>query len=575
MRPAATSSLESERQFLFWHALVRDVAYAELPRAARATKHRDAGAWLEEQAGDRVEEFSSVLAHHFTTALDLARAVDDETLAAELLGPTVRFLSLAGDRTLLLDVDGASRQWARALELIPRRNAERPWLLARYAIVLDMLGRTEESIRAFEEAVSGLRKLGDLRRAAYVLTFLMTLLHDIGRKEAEDRCREALALLEGDGPSRELVWVLYNACVYHSSDGDVRLARELGQRAFETATELGLSPRSTESGFNMYRGALMAHGLSRCRLGDAGGLADLRDVSETERELGYTGPFTLNYAVILSMVEGAPQALRVYESAREDFLRYGRRTSALHALSGIFETLCAAGAWDRALAEAKGLVDQLEDVGHLADLYTVQTWRAMVLLRRGEHERVASLVEPVLQARPEIQVPGAVTLCAHIASLRAGGSLVQGRVALGRAFEEAMGRSPFYEISMLPEVLRAAKEVGSERFLRSLCEWIEPVLPVPRTTLDYGEALLAELQGRWEEAAAAFAAAAQSWRDFGVPYEEAQSLLGDGRCLLALDRAPEAAPALERARVLFTELGARPTLAEVDRLLGETNAEAH
>ena len=59
-----------------------------------------------------------------------------------------------------------------------------------------------------------------------------------------------------------------------------------------------------------------------------------------------------------------------------------------------------------------------------------------------------------------------------------------------------------------------------------------------------------------------------------MPYEEAQALLGQGRCLVALDRAPAAAPVLEQAREIFARLGARPALEETDVLLAQTEAEA-
>ena len=52
-----------------------------------------------------------------------------------------------------------------------------------------------------------------------------------------------------------------------------------------------------------------------------------------------------------------------------------------------------------------------------------------------------------------------------------------------------------------------------------------------------------------------------------MPYEEAQALLGQGRCLMALGRAPQAAPVLAAAREIFARLGARPALKETDALL--------
>ena len=55
-----------------------------------------------------------------------------------------------------------------------------------------------------------------------------------------------------------------------------------------------------------------------------------------------------------------------------------------------------------------------------------------------------------------------------------------------------------------------------------------------------------------------------------IPYEEAQALLGQGRCLVALERAPEAAAPLAAAREIFARLGAVPALAETEEWLGRT-----
>ena len=71
VRAVRRSSIEGEREFTFWHALVRDVAYGQIPRAARAAKHVAAARWIERVAGDRVEDHAEILASHYVTALDL------------------------------------------------------------------------------------------------------------------------------------------------------------------------------------------------------------------------------------------------------------------------------------------------------------------------------------------------------------------------------------------------------------------------------------------------------------------------------------------------------------------------
>jgi predicted ATPase len=66
--------MQGEAEYAFWHILTCDVAYAQIPRASRATRHVGAAAWIESKAPGRVEDLADVLAYHYATALDLARA---------------------------------------------------------------------------------------------------------------------------------------------------------------------------------------------------------------------------------------------------------------------------------------------------------------------------------------------------------------------------------------------------------------------------------------------------------------------------------------------------------------------
>ena len=103
LRPARLSSVEGQTEYSFWHALTRDVAYGQIPRSARAAKHEAAADWLEQMAGDRVADHADLLAHHTTEALALASAAGQAT-DAELELRAARYLVLAGDRALELDV---------------------------------------------------------------------------------------------------------------------------------------------------------------------------------------------------------------------------------------------------------------------------------------------------------------------------------------------------------------------------------------------------------------------------------------------------------------------------------------
>src|SRR2546426_3947350 len=118
LRPARMASMQGQAEYAFWHILIRDVAYGQIPRAARATKHRGVAEWIEAVAGDRVFDHAELLAYHYRAALDLARAasVPDVTQLEERAR---RFLVLAGDRAINLDVTRAISYYRQAGSLFP------------------------------------------------------------------------------------------------------------------------------------------------------------------------------------------------------------------------------------------------------------------------------------------------------------------------------------------------------------------------------------------------------------------------------------------------------------------------
>src|SRR5205807_8460973 len=74
IRRERRSAVAGEAQYAFLHALVRDVAYGQIPRAERAEKHQRAAEWLASLAGDRAEDHAEMIAHHYREALALAEA---------------------------------------------------------------------------------------------------------------------------------------------------------------------------------------------------------------------------------------------------------------------------------------------------------------------------------------------------------------------------------------------------------------------------------------------------------------------------------------------------------------------
>jgi len=87
------SSVPGETRYTFAHVLVRDVAYGQIPRAARAGKHAAAAAWIESLGW--AEDHAEMLAHHYLAALDLARSAGQDTAGlARRAGRTWRLIEI-------------------------------------------------------------------------------------------------------------------------------------------------------------------------------------------------------------------------------------------------------------------------------------------------------------------------------------------------------------------------------------------------------------------------------------------------------------------------------------------------
>ena len=130
IRPERESSIEGEAEFAFVHALVCDVAYAQLTKADRAAKHAALAQWLEERTAGRTEDLAEVLAYHYGTALELASSCGLEIEDA-LVEPTSRYLAMAGGRAAPLDAAAAAAHFARAERVSAKAARSEGWLLSR------------------------------------------------------------------------------------------------------------------------------------------------------------------------------------------------------------------------------------------------------------------------------------------------------------------------------------------------------------------------------------------------------------------------------------------------------------
>jgi DNA-binding SARP family transcriptional activator len=156
VRRRAGSSLAGEREYVFKHALTREVAYSLLPAARRARLHAGFAEWLERRGS--ADEDAGLLAHHYAESVGSGAAGtpwrNEPARADELATKAVAWLRRAAElATLRYDLTDAIAllDQALAIETDTRVRIE----ILRAAGTMHMLGYDTESFRRrLEEALA-------------------------------------------------------------------------------------------------------------------------------------------------------------------------------------------------------------------------------------------------------------------------------------------------------------------------------------------------------------------------------------------------------------------------------------
>ena len=569
VRPARTSSMEGESEYAFWHLLVRDVAYGQIPRAERARRHRSAAAWIERKAGgERVEDLAEVLAHHYLQALELAEATGDAEQAGELAAPARRFLALAGERALGLDTAQAEARLARALELTPSDDVERPNLLVRWADAAMQAGRPRESAEALDQALVSLRARGDTEAAALALQLRSQVafrLGDGGMWLA--LAAEAVALLEPETPGPALVDAYAQLASTRSIAGAYAEAIAAADRARSLAETLGLPAPARALGYRGY---------ARIWLGDADGLAEMERALALLVEGGAGRDAAVlqnNLAIARYPSQGPARALAAFEEGIA-FCELRGLAEAANVLEGNCPKLLSELGHPELALERVGLLAAAAEAS--GDKYSVIEPRAVELatrVARGEREAARAGADWLIQAARAVGTAEMVVFAlAAAAAAVVAEAPVRASALLAELEQKAGARKTAYYASQLAAMLRTALAAGDPALAKRLTDGFEPRYPLDEHALCAARAQLAENAGEQPDAATLYAEAAGRWEEFGNVPERAHALLGQGRCLLALGQAAE--EPLHKARDLFAAMAHKPALAETEALLERTAATA-
>ena len=564
VRPARSSSVEHEEEYSFWHVLVRDVAYGQIPRAARSRRHRAAAEWIEQLAGERVTDHAEFLAHHYRQALELARRAGADDEAHELEEPTARFLVMAGDRAFPLDVRTAEDYYAQALELVPPGHGERARVLGKAADAAWLGGRLPEAQRFCDEALAEFRGRGNTVGEAEALVRVATVLKFRGETaRAWELLERATEILEQESPGPELVRAYAQLARDHMLAVNNDQCLEFSNKTIELAQALGMEEQVVL--------ALQTRGSARSDLGDIRGLDDLREARRRALDLGIGHEIVRSHNNLGSWVlyyEGPAAAHGLFTAGIELGMRRGQISWVMWGKAHTLWTLFDLGRWDELFEVADELLTWEREHGRSYVGAMALCYQAYVLVRRGDVDEAAALVEDFVSRAREISDPQVLHPATVIAALT---EQARGEHRAALAFlEEFEGasrpQSPLHS-QHLTDALRISIAIGSEDLAERLLDAAETSTARGRNAILTGSALLGESQGDTNEAARRYSEAAKRWAEYGCILEHGEMLLGFGRCLIASGRPAEAARPLAGAHAIFTRLGAAPLVAETESLL--------
>ena len=542
VRRERRSVVEGDTQYAFSHVLVRDVAYAQIPRRDRAEKHERAAVWIESLG--RSEEHAEMRSHHYQSALEAARAAGRDS--PELAEATRLALREAGDRASALHAaQAAVHYYDRALQLSREDDDDRPELLL--AASRARFDASEGSIDELIAARDALLAKGDAAGAAEAAVLAGDAAWTEGRGE------DALRLLErAEELAEPLPTSATKASAYatmsrlHWLGSRDEKSRRLSDEALAMADELGLDAIRAQ--------LLTRHGTSQLIEGDLSGLDALEQSISIYEELGSPDvqrPFNnlADTLYRLGRIREAGEVTARMSAARKRFpgiLEWARWNQSQELRANY-----AAGNWEHALEIAEREIAELEaGTRH----YLEPDWRifrARIRFARGD---TAGAEEDAQTAAGRARDAGDAQLVIPTLALLArllSASRRPETQSVAAELVDVCRRTPVTLASdWFPEAALAFAEVGRAADIQALADTV----PTPTPWLDAG---LAFGQGD-------AAAAVEIFAEMGARPNEAEARL------LAARAGDEAK--LDEAIEFFREVGASAYLIEAEGLLAKSHS---
>jgi tetratricopeptide (TPR) repeat protein len=557
------SEFEGSVEYLFKHDVLREVTYESVVKRLRKTYHGLVADWLIANGGDRIGEYSGLIADHL--------------LIAEREKQACEYFRQAGETALDSYANAEAEIFYRqAMELSPQ-DSLRADLLTGVGEALWRQGNYEEAKLSWKMAIKIYRDNGNSDRTAEVYARLSELLWDWeGYEFAWNVCQEGLEAIEGAPDSSGYARLLAEAGRMAFMRNLTDEIRPLCQQAYEMAERVGelevvadtritlalIEEDITEAVTEMEEVADFAekHGILHSAARAYLNLGFFMGVYLIDFHLGEQ--HTLQSIEIFNQIGDIGTLGMLYGNVCESMIEMGQLNQAEQLINEFFSgpplpgtrnayyfqriralLLFTRGEWDQAKETNHMLREEIRQGTFLQSIAGRNFDLAMAIIESNRFELMDDLSMAESALKENIEIGGTLSLDSKFLMVEV--YIHQGRISAAQdQFAQAQdGISPAVRGNNLFRVLRANAEIE-----------------------------LALAEDRWDKAIEASSSSIEIYKNCGHRWGWARRLIDLGDALVGRDEPGDMQHAKEtyqQSLDMFTEMGAPGYIKVLQERLGD------
>ena len=388
--PGEGVRLADEQELAFKHVLIRDVAYAMLPKAVRARKHFEVGLFIEQRAGERWHEVVALLAEHYGRAATLGEEVRLEPQElTPLREKALQFLEAAGDAaSALYSNQEALAHYETAAALGAGDDAQQARIREKQGDLALRLGRVDAAIEVWQKDLEYYANQEDLEHVAELHRKIgAALAHKGERTEAIQHHQQGINLIKDGPPSLALVRLYEEAAWLYMQVGDNMLAIYASEKALRLAERLG-----------EVRAASRAHGIFGRVFGRIGDTAKARENLQRAIELAQDSDENETVLAMLALGHHLENAEGDYAAAGNSYAealalaqRIGDVPAQIELHAALAQLAFYRCDWEQVGRSNDASAELAEREGLVGKLCLSYTLRGLLQWRDGDWESSAEL----------------------------------------------------------------------------------------------------------------------------------------------------------------------------------------